>query len=275
MIIVDPKTWVLETKIETKENELDLANPQPKNDPYAPFIAESKPQVEVHTVTPPPQDDATVATIAQVLLAGYALAKTIELLTAILAPWGISADAVGAALGLARRGTAHRPNAVLKHHNGARTTGLVLEVRDDEIFFRAAYLANAAKRISDELEAGKPFRVALSDEALYYRQHEKARNGRQKSAAQVQTVANVFGPILGWYLNPFLNNEAECIAANGHNFDAREGTVIGLPGSVHANCGCYAGPMHDGASMVNDVLSNVVKFQRRARPKFKIKTRRA
>jgi hypothetical protein len=76
-------------------------------------------------------------------------------------------------------------------------------------------------------------------------------------------------------LNPLLNNEAECIAANGHNFYAEHGTVIGLPGSVHNRCGCYAGPPWTGAAMVDDVFRNLTALKPKVHAKFKLKERRA
>jgi hypothetical protein len=153
----------------------------------------------------------------------------------------------------------------------------VVKVRDTEIYTRSAYLANAAKRMQRTLDEGGTQRDALRREAPHYRAHEHARKGRLDSAAQVEYAARQIGvpdergTLLGWYTNPLLNNDGECLAANGHNFYAEEGTIIGLPGSVHNNCGCYAGPVHQGAGLVNEAVANIVRFAR-TRPTFKLKS---
>lgn len=240
-----------------------------------------------HAVAPPVSSDATVRAIAKVLLSSRrvrSLSVDIDYevagLTALLEPWGIRSDAVRMAIGLAytkggyAKGTQHSPNA--RHDIYGEHEGQVLRVRDNEIYTRAAYIANAAKRISRDLDAGRSPREAVRHEAPYYRSHERARRGRLNAAAQVEYAAQHYGiadergTLLGWHLNPLLNNEAECIAASGHNFYVEEGTIIGLPGSVHNNCGCYAGPVWQGAELVNEAVGNVVVL-RRSRPKFKLK----
>lgn len=246
----------------------------------------------VHVVPPPIDQDTTVRAIAKILLGVSRFTRISSDNTAetnglylLLERFGISKIAVQMAVGLTsteggtRRGTAHVPNARL---NGQSLTTPIKEVRDTEVYFRAAYLANAAQRMQRSLDAGATQNEALQREAPFYQLHEKARRGRLDSVAQVQRAAGTYGApdpagggtMVGWYLNPLLNNEAECIAANGHNFIAEDSTVIGYPGSVHPNCGCYAGSPWPGAGMVNDVLSNVIKLQKTAKPKFKLKERR-
>lgn len=194
----------------------------------------------------------------------------------LLKPYGIKAPAIRLAIGLthapggSRRGTAHAPNARLAQH-GATLDGLVRSTRDKEVYFRAAYVANAAQRMQATMDEQGDAATALKREAPYYRAHEAARKGRLEAAAQVTVAAETYGQrddrgtLLGWYMNPLKQNEVECQTANGHNFYAEEGTVIGLPGSVHNNCGCYAGTPHEGATLVNDELSNFVRFPVRAR----------
>lgn len=265
------------------KRSLDLASPGVKRRERA---------VEKHAVHLPVDSDQTVRTIAKVLSVSSRLPRVgsdfkaeAEGLELLLEEYGIHGRAIRMALGLAhhegggRKGTAHVPNARLAEH-GATLDERVREVRDSEVYYRAAYLANAAKRIQTSLNGGASPKDAMRREAPYYRAHEEARRGRLRAVAQVQTAARTYGEeddrgtLVGWYLNPLLKNEVECITANGHNFYAEEGTVIGLPGSVHNRCGCYAGPPHEGATLVNDAMKNVVAF-RRTRPKFKLRSRTA
>lgn len=251
-------------------------------------MAVSKPEARF-SVAPRIDADATVRAIAEVL-GKQRRVRTLQAdldfearsITDLLSDWGVSEAAVRMALGLIytkggyARGTQHTPNARRLDY-GVEAEGQVVRVRDAEVYARAAYLANAAKRMSRAMDAGATQREAIRREAVYYRQHEKARRGRLDAAAQVEYagghygIADERGTLLGWHINPLLNNDPECVAANGHNFYAEEGTVIGLPGSVHANCGCYAGPVWEGATLVNEAVSNLV-VMRRTRPTFKLKT---
>lgn len=236
-------------------------------------------------------EDATVEAIARILSASARFERTSEDFTSevlglehLLEPFGIKRTAIRMALGLTykegggQRGTAHTPNAILRHHK-AVLKGQLRAIRDSEVFYRAAYLANAAHRLQRAMNSGASQRQALRQERAYYHLHEEARRGRLRAAAQVQRAADMFGipddrgTLIGWYLNPLLHNEVECTTANGNNFYAEEGTVIGLPGSVHNRCGCYAGPPIEGAGMVNDAVKNIAVFTR-SRPKFKLKGRK-
>lgn len=242
-------------------------------------------------VLPPVDSDETIRAIAKVLkraqgyktLPGEVRAQVAGL-TELLAPWGIREESVRLALSLVQtkggyaRGTKHVPNSRLVY--GATNEGIVTEARDTEVYMRAAYLANSAKRIQRDMRAGKTREEALRHEAPYYRAHERARKQRLEAAAQIQVSAKSYGyqdedgtVWLGWYHNPFLNNDPECLAASGHNFDAAKGTVIGWPGSVHPNCGCYAGPYVAGAGTVNDAVANLIRV-RRLKPQFKLKSGR-
>lgn len=249
-----------------------------------------KPQ-ERHRILPKVDADETVDAIARILAVSARYQRTsedfaheVEGIEHLLKPYGIKRTAIRMALGLAykegggQRGTAHTPNAILRHHK-AVLTGQVRRFRDREVFYRAAYLANAAHRLQRAMNSGASQRDALRQERVYYKMHEEARRGRLKAAAQVQTAARMFGQrdetgtLVGWYLNPLLENEVECIAANGNNFYAEAGTVIGIPGAVHNRCGCYAGAPHYGAGMVNDAVKNIAVFTR-AKPRFKLKGRK-
>jgi len=246
-----------------------------------------------HVVPVPVNHDATVRAIADVLKTqsrferlSTDFAHELAGLEHLLSPYGVKRTAIRMALGLThqegggRRGTAHVPNARLAY-NGATLDDRISGVRDFDLYYRAAYIANAAHRMQKAMNEGASPEEALRRESTYYKAHEHARKGRLEAVSQVQTAArhwgegNERGTLVGWYLDPLLHNESECIAANGHNFYAEEGTIIGLPGSVHNNCGCYAGPPWEGASLVNDALRNVVAFRRTSRPKFKLKERTA
>lgn len=243
------------------------------------FAAQPKPDKSVvHTVLPAPQSDATVRSIAQVLMFSYdqkakTLTHQVAAISHILEPYGITPDSVLPALGLANRGTRARPNSRLAANGLQAASDSVKRVAADDLYYRAAYVMNASKRIQQSLNAGLSQRKALAKEYPNMQLHEQARKGRLNAAASVSKAAGQFGPLLGWYLNPLLNNESECITANGHNFYAEEGTVIGLPGSVHNKCGCKAGPPIPGAALVNDVMGNVIQFGKIK--KFKLRTKSA
>lgn len=206
----------------------------------------------VHTHQPPPQTDETIRHIAEILLAAYAAHKTAEALALYLKPFGLTRPAISAALALAGKGTATRPNARLKGVSGARTTGVVREVRDTEAYYRAAYVFNAARRITADLSGGDSLPEAIKKERPNTRAHEQARRNRLNIASKMQKLARQFGPLLGWYRDPLSDSESECVQADGHNFYATQGTIIGYPGSVHPHCRCVAGPPHPGGGMVNE-----------------------
>lgn len=259
--------------------DIDLASPVRLERPTERFL-----------LPVPVDSDLTVRSIAAVLSASARFKRLhgdfgqeVTALAHLLQPYGIHTQAVRMALSLTHqaggraRGTAHIPNARLAY-NGATLDDSIRTVRDFDIYFRSAYLANAAQRMQKTMDEGGSPSDALRREAGYYKAHENARKGRLEAVAQVQTAARHYGErdekgtLLGWYLDPLLHNDVECITANGHNFYAEEGTVIGLPGSVHNNCGCYAGTPHWGATLVNDVFHNVTRLPR-TRPTFKLKGR--
>lgn len=181
---------------------------------------------------------------------------------------GVSPKVARATLSLVDRGTAHRPNARLQGHD--RTLPITIE-RDREILYRGAYLINSAKRIQAAVDGGKTLAEAVKAEAPYQRMHERARRARLESVTAAQRIAKQFGQktpegnrtLVGWYLNPLLDNDEECKIADGHNFLAEEGTDIGYPGGVHMNCGCVTGPPIEGAGMVNDALRGVIRLPER------------
>jgi hypothetical protein len=232
-----------------------------------------KPQQPVQQPQPSPAD--AVALIAAALLAGGSAATILAAVTAILAPFRIGGDVVEEVMGIVDG--EHLPAPVAN-----ALPGPVHRAPTRNLFFRAAYIANACHRIARSVARGESLPDALADERRFLVMHEKASQHRMKAAEQVQTAAEFFGiptdegTVVGWYLNPLLNNEAECIAANGHNFYAEHGTMIGLPGSVHSGCGCYAGPPWTGAAMVDDVMWNtrVLHPVMSSKAKFRLKERK-
>lgn len=238
-----------------------------------------------HEVGPRPDADRDVRALAAILVNGGSRARQATAVHGLLKRWGVSKRSAELALQISRRGTTTIPNARLAEHaadeildeHGKQELRVVA---NHDMYFRAAYVANAAKRIQLNIDNGMPEREALRREGVNFARHEAARKDRLRAVSQVQVTGEMFGQpdddgtLVGWYHNPFLNNEAECLAASGHNFYVEEGTSIGLPGSVHANCGCYAGPPHVGMGMVDDAVKKVVKFKPRQTPTFKLKTGR-
>lgn len=201
------------------------------------------------TLREPLPNDAATQAVARVLEQGSPLGLTSRAIRHVLSLPGLP---VTAALGLVRQGTVHRPNARLRGTEGARTHGVVRQVRDNELYFRAAYVVASARRLHASLDAGLTLKQAMAQERPFTRAHEQARRNRLEISTQIQKLAKLHGPLLGWYRDALSNSETECYDADGHNFVASEGTVIGFPGSVHPHCHCVAGPPHDGGGMVND-----------------------
>lgn len=242
-----------------------------------PAADQSQRPQEKHVQPPPVESDQTVRQIADLLLAATTVGAALTGLVSLLAIYGIHRAAIKAVFSMLGGGTNHRPNARLAAY-GVPNSGQITKVQRREVFYRAAYVANAAKRVQQHLDAGESVPEAIADERRFYNAHEQARKGRLDAAAQAEWAARAYGwetddgkRLVGWYLNPLLNNEVECRAANGNNFHVEDGTIIGLPGAVHARCGCYTGPPHQGAGMVNDAVRKVVILKQRQKPKFKLK----
>lgn len=219
-----------------------------------------------HVVSPPPSDDPTVSAVARVLAAAATYEAAVMALRVVLAPFRVSADAIAAAVRLAGRRTKATPRQ--------RGVGeLARRAAQQELYYRAAYVLRATARIQADLDTGRSLREAVARERRFQLQHERARRIRLEATQRDIGNVELFGPVLGWYLNPLLNNERECIAADGHNYDALTGTVIGRPGTVHMGCGCTSGPPHEGAGWVDDAVTDHIVFSG-PRP-FKLKRRRA
>lgn len=208
----------------------------------------------------PPSISELAQHVAEILLAGYALHKAAELIAALLRPWKVSVTAVAAALGLASHAVKPRPQFAphgLDPRDPALTTvaDIVRKAAADDAYFRAAYVVRCSMRLQRELDAGHPLRESLAAERRFYDQHRDARDNRQEHAAEVARAASLFGPILGWHRNHASDSEAECLAADGHNFRADQPPLIGYPGTVHPHCRCIAGPPHATRVSVDQAVS--------------------
>lgn len=125
---------------------------------------------------------------------------------------------------------------------------------------QAAYLVNAARRITAEAKLDRPspqprgplLDQALAKEAVWFRQHVDAVANRTQAAQQVATMAKMQGKagLLGWYSRNDSRTSAECLAAHGRNFDPNQIPAIGYPGAVHPHCRCKPGPAHQTNLMV-------------------------
>lgn len=218
---------------------------------------------QLHTVVPPPQNDPTVRQVADVLVLGGSIFALTAALLVILRARGIGRQAVMAALGLTADHTNPRPNARLKGAGLARGglgARISRSVADVESYYRAAYVIAAAARIQAAIDAGQPVTVAVDLEKHNAAAHAAARKRRLDAASRVGKSAELYGPLLGWNLDPTLNNEIECITADGNNFYADQPPLIGYPGLVHDRCGCYPGPPHEGGGMVDAATRGVIRF---------------
>jgi GNAT superfamily N-acetyltransferase len=196
---------------------------------------------------------------------------------------GISRDVADAINAMVDKGTVTRPNARRRGHE--LTFAIRLE-RDREALYRGAYVLKASERVQEAVDNGRSLQEALQREQGYFKMHEQARKHRLDMVTMTQRIGQRFGEIVqdpngaqrtlvGWYHNPLINNDEECLAASGHNFYAEEGTILGFPGAVHLGCGCYAGPPIEGAGMVNDAVSGVVSIEHVVpKPAYTLKSRK-
>lgn len=233
---------------------------------------------DLHTIQPPPSDNKLNQRIAEILVTAATVYIAAKLIEKLLRPYGITADAILAAVKISSRGTSHKQRARMKA-NGidyrSMHASLVRQTANEDLYYRAAYVVQASHRLQTAMNANNetvPSPVELAAESLNYKKHEVARKSRMQAAMKVTRAAQLFGDILGWYLNPVLNNERECIAANGNNFRIDEIPLIGIPGAVHVGCGCAAGPPHDmpPAKWVDQAVASSVQFGARA-PLLKLK----
>lgn len=198
----------------------------------------------------PPQQ--TGQQVAELLLTGAATALLAKAVWKLLAPFGVTLDAVALALHLAERGTQHQPRMV-------GTADLTREQRRQEAQFRAWYVINASRRLTASLRNGDTSRAALGRERPFWRAHEAARKARMAAAAKVAEAAARWGPVLGWWAHPDDGKVSPaCAAANGKIFSASQRPVIGWPGQAHGGrCRCWAGPPFDTKITVDEATRGV------------------
>lgn len=132
------------------------------------------------------------------------------------------------------------------------------EVAQDFTPYRAAYVVAAIRRVWGSVKHGDSLQTALAREKPFYLAHVRASRNRQLAAAQVLGEKQKHGDLLGWYAQMDGRTSPGCAVANGHNFSARRGTVLGLPGAAHPTCRCTAGPPHWNVGTVNAALASHV-----------------
>jgi hypothetical protein len=120
--------------------------------------------------------------------------------------------------------------------------------------YDVAFLINASRRITESMTKGKTADEAGKVQRAYNKQHVVANRVRNEQIQKAKTVSDKHGPLVGWYAQFDSKTSPACRLANGNNFDAMAGTVIGYPGSVHPHCRCRVGPPFPNGQMVDDVL---------------------
>lgn len=98
---------------------------------------------------------------------------------------------------------------------------------------------DAGKRLSEDLAD------ALRREKIYWQAHKAAQQKRDAASKQVDVAAGKFGELLGWYAVRDERTTPECKQSDGRNFYRSVPPNIGLPGTVHPACRCFAGKAHD------------------------------
>ncbi len=247
---------------------LDLAPPQ--------ITGNKRPIIQAKVLTKP-DDMLLVRQVSAILDNKDVDTLKMKKMTKLVQQYGISMKAVAYAMrasGFGKSGgTAPSPSARIAI-NGIRPTDRLAvaaakAAAAQELSYRAAFIINTARRMQTTLNtvadqefpdaARQLVKIALRDQSVLYQKHESARRNRLDAAAQSGKMAEFLGSdLVGWYLNPALNNESECIAADGNNYYASQGTVLGWPGAVHPNCGCTSGPAHENGGMVNDAVNHMM-----------------
>lgn len=220
----------------------------------------------------PPPDPLAVATIAAALAAAAtAGAGAVPLIgQAILTAEAASLAAEGAAsagtvaalvarLGLP--GLPRVPRAPTRTRIRIRTrterpdvgaSRLALAGYAREYLNRARYLRAAFKRgreayaDPDEQARGRWWR----NERRWHALHVRAMRKREGARVEADRQAGLHGVILGWYGIDDASTTLDCREVIGKNWDVRRPPARGIPGTVHGECRCWAGPPHAGAEVI-------------------------
>ncbi len=109
--------------------------------------------------------------------------------------------------------------------------------RSYEITLRGWFVVNGLKRLAKAEDK----RAQLEKEKLFFRAHQKMRDKRRAANEMIDAMADVYGPLLGWYLGPIEKHCVICIDAHGANFKVSRRPRIGWPSTVHDHCACSPG----------------------------------
>lgn len=180
-------------------------------------------------------DAATLGALVVILMSGLPAAQMAPMAEALLAPFGISAAATSAAIGLVWPHLEHDVATATEQPVSALAHTLRTQPARE-----AAYVVNAAKRL---MATGD-----LHAERRYIGQHLAAERGRRDAARAVDAAAKRYGPELGWYSVRDERSTAGCRAMHGRNFNAAVPPVVegqpAYPGAVHVHCRCRPGAPH-------------------------------
>jgi hypothetical protein len=204
---------------------------------------------------PPPtasqgqQDQALALAAAEALAGATTVTAAAGVLGSLFAAGGIRRAALAAALSVVMAMPPDRAGFY-----GPATA----QVARLNLIRRAQFLVASARRLTSVITSaasrGQPVPAALaaavSDERRWYGQHLTAGWNRQTAAAQADSAAGTWGPVLGWYTTVDSRTSLECWLAGRHNFRVDAMPAIGFPGMVHPHCRCMPGAPFPGAPMI-------------------------
>lgn len=131
----------------------------------------------------------------------------------------------------------------------SRGDASVLTYRD-EWLYRAYYVVNATRRLTEAIKSGG-IEKALAQEEAHYRAHVEAQASRLAAAGAVDAASERFGSVVGWYAVLDSRTTPGCKANHGKNFDVRRPPSEGLPGTLHGgSCRCSPGSPHTNGRML-------------------------
>lgn len=199
--------------------------------------------------------------VAELLLIGAAALVTAKAIRRMLKLAGVelSLPAILLALKLAdHEGTGKRGTKLQPRPRGS---GAIQRAQArEEMFYRAAFVLSAARRIQERLDRGASLADAVRPERGYWKAHEAARRSRQEAARRVADTADQLGTVwLGWYSHVDDRVTPECRAADGCDFRADRMPRIGWPGVPHGGtCRCRPGPAHGSQRTVDEATRGMV-----------------